>query len=119
LAWAEDELRHSCLKSARDYSAIDYSPPLVDAVKRKYGIRSAYVCDVRNMTVLTDADFDFVLFSFNGLDCVDHAGRIKALREIHRVLNRGAYSSSLPITVIRPTLESAHGNPASIVLTGA
>ena len=77
------------LEISRDYSAIDYSPPLVDAVKRKYGIRSAYVCDVRNMTVLTDAAFDFVLFSFSGLDCVDHAGRMKALREIHRVLKPG------------------------------
>jgi len=33
-----------------------------------------------------DNEFDFVVFSYNGLDCIDHKGRIRGLKEIYRVL---------------------------------
>jgi ubiquinone/menaquinone biosynthesis C-methylase UbiE len=33
--------------------------------------------------------FDFVLFSYNGIDFVDHAGRLQVLKEIARVLASG------------------------------
>ena len=36
-----------------------------------------------------DGEFDVVMFSFNGLDCIDPEGRLAALREISRVLKPG------------------------------
>ena len=38
-----------------------------------------------------DEEFDFVLFSFNGIDLVNHEDRLKALNEIHRILKTSGY----------------------------
>jgi SAM-dependent methyltransferase len=46
-------------------------------------------CDARRLEPFDDASFDFVLFSFNGLDHIDHDGRVEALQEINRVLAPG------------------------------
>src|SRR5713226_8305950 len=77
------------LELSRDYTAIDYCEGFVDAVKAKFGLDSVYCCDVRDMRRFADRAFDFVLFSFNGLDYVSHEGRLKALAEINRVLANG------------------------------
>lgn len=77
------------LEMSRDYTAIDYSEGLVQQVKGKFGLDSVYCCDVRDMSRFPDDRFDFILFSFNGLDCIAHEGRLKALGEIRRVLKRG------------------------------
>jgi SAM-dependent methyltransferase len=76
------------LELSRDYTAIDYCEGFVDVVKAKFGLNSVYCCDVRDMSRFADEAFDFVLFSFNGLDYVSHEGRLKALAEINRVLRR-------------------------------
>jgi ubiquinone/menaquinone biosynthesis C-methylase UbiE len=39
--------------------------------------------------VFSDHTFDFVQFSFNGIDYMAHDDRIKTLKEIHRVLEPG------------------------------
>jgi SAM-dependent methyltransferase len=46
-----------------------------------------YCCDVRDMSRFADDSFDFILFSFNGLDYIPHEGRLKALAEIKRILS--------------------------------
>ncbi len=55
-------------------------------MKLKFGLDSVYCCDVRDMSRFPDQSFDFILFSFNGLDCIAHQGRLRALAEIRRVL---------------------------------
>jgi SAM-dependent methyltransferase len=77
------------LEISRDYTGIDYSPQFVSLVSRKFWIDSVFNCDARDLSRFRDAAFDFVLFSFNGLDYVDHEGRLTALREVHRVLEPG------------------------------
>lgn len=77
------------LEISRDYTGIDYSPQFVTLVKQKYRLDRIFECDVRDMSRFPDAGFDCVLFSYNGLDYIDHEGRLKALREIHRVLSPG------------------------------
>lgn len=74
------------LKVSRDYTAIDYSEVLVRQARKRFGLDSIYCCDVRDMSRFSDGRFDFVFFSFNGLDCISHEGRLKALGEIRRVL---------------------------------
>lgn len=74
------------LDLSSNYTAIDYSPAMVEAARRRFDISSIYCCDARDMRRFGDGVFDFILFSFNGLDYVPHGDRLKALREIHRTL---------------------------------
>jgi ubiquinone/menaquinone biosynthesis C-methylase UbiE len=76
----------SLLEISRDYTAIDYSEVLVHQARKRFGLDSIYCCDVRDMSRFPDRGFDFVYFSFNGLDCISHEGRLRALGEIRRVL---------------------------------
>jgi ubiquinone/menaquinone biosynthesis C-methylase UbiE len=77
------------LAISRDYTAIDYSPPLVEAVRLKFNVDSIYCCDAREMRRFRDGTFDFALFSYNGLDYVSHTDRLTILREVWRVLQPG------------------------------
>jgi SAM-dependent methyltransferase len=79
-----------------DYVGIDYSPPMVAHCHARFpGVRLE-VCDARDLSRFDDGSFRLVLFSFNGIDAVDHEGRMQALAEIARVLQPGgifAFSS--------------------------
>jgi SAM-dependent methyltransferase len=77
------------LEISRDYTGIDYAPQFVSLVRRKFSLDTVFHCDARDMRRFPDHGFDFVLFSFNGLDYVDHEGRLQALGEVHRVLAPG------------------------------
>jgi ubiquinone/menaquinone biosynthesis C-methylase UbiE len=74
------------LEISRDYTAIDYSPGFVELVKEKYLPAHVHCCDARDLTIFSDDSFDLILFAFNGIDYMTHEDRIKALREIYRVL---------------------------------
>src|SRR5262249_45661981 len=77
------------------YTGIDYSPGMVEVARRKYGIASIYCCDARDMSRFDDGAFDYILFSFNGLDYMPHDDRVRTLREIYRLLSdRGIYMFS-------------------------
>lgn len=86
----------------REYVAIDISPDMIEACTRRFGGTSwnatFAVADVRDLGRFESASFDFVLFSFNGIDTVGgHTDRLAALGEIHRVCRPGAafcFSSS-------------------------
>jgi SAM-dependent methyltransferase len=77
------------LSLSSDYFAIDYSPSLVELTRSRFALDSVYCCDVRRMDRFADRSFDFVLFSFNGIDYMSHEDRLKALGEIGRVLAPG------------------------------
>ena len=79
----------------KEYVGIDYSENMVNACKKRFpdlpGSISFRICDVRSMEVFEDAYFDFILFSYNGIDAISHRDRLKALQEIKRVCKRGGY----------------------------
>ncbi len=80
-------------KLVKEYVGIDYSDSLIKACKNRYKNETEYrftTCDVRDMHMFSDNQFDFVLFSFNGLDYISHEDRLVALKEIHRVTKNGA-----------------------------
>ena len=80
------------LEMSKDYTAIDYSPSMVKVFKKKYPDLIIYHCDARNMSIFLDETFDFILFSFNGIDYVFHSYRLDILMEIFRVLkNKGSF----------------------------
>lgn len=77
----------------REYTGIDCSEEMIAACQKRFsdysdGV-SFKVCDVRDMAVFEDNSFDFILFSFNGIDYISHDDRLKALAEIKRVLKPG------------------------------
>jgi SAM-dependent methyltransferase len=78
------------LDVSKDYTGVDYTPQLVQVAQAKYPQASIVCADARDLH-LFDEDFDFVLFSLNGLDYIDHHDRLKAIREIYRVLKPGGF----------------------------
>jgi SAM-dependent methyltransferase len=71
------------------YRGIDYSPPMVEACKKRFPQASDVfaVGDARNLAKYRDEEFNFILFSYNGLDYISHEDRLRALSEIRRVLS--------------------------------
>jgi ubiquinone/menaquinone biosynthesis C-methylase UbiE len=75
----------------REYAGADVSPRMVDLCRSRFADRGWkhvrwVVADVKRMAEFDDDCFDFVLFSFNGLDSVGgHEERRSALLEVRRV----------------------------------
>lgn len=77
------------LPMSLDYTGVDYVPEFIKRVKGKYAEGNFLVGDARNLQEFADETFDFVLFSYNGLDVVSHEDRLKVLNEFYRVLKKG------------------------------
>jgi SAM-dependent methyltransferase len=76
----------------REYVGIDYARPLIEACRARFVAWPRcrfHHGDARSMPMFDDASFDLVLFSVNGIDCLDHDGRMAALAEIARVCRPG------------------------------
>ncbi len=82
-------------KLVKRYIGVDYSEEMVAVCRKRFseypGHVSFEVSDVRSMKSFNDNTFDFIMFSFNGLDHISHEDRLTALSEIQRVGKRGAY----------------------------
>jgi ubiquinone/menaquinone biosynthesis C-methylase UbiE len=69
------------------YTGIDYSEMMIDICRKKF-INTPYkfqFADATNLIDFANNSFDCVLFSFNGIDCVDIKDRDKVLNGIKRV----------------------------------
>ncbi len=73
---------------SRNYTGLDYSLDMIESCKKRFKNVHLIHGDVRNMDLFEDKMFDFVLFSFNGLDSICHEDRLRGLQEIHRVLKQ-------------------------------
>jgi ubiquinone/menaquinone biosynthesis C-methylase UbiE len=74
---------------AGSYIGADYAPSMINSCIKRYGDKYSFiVCDARDMKCFNNDMFDFVLFSYNGIDSFSHEDRVKALKEIRRVLKR-------------------------------
>jgi ubiquinone/menaquinone biosynthesis C-methylase UbiE len=80
---------------AGEYTGIDYSAEMIAACQKRFAIlpqaMSLEVGDARRMTQFADNSFDFILFSFNGIDYASPSDRLQILQEIHRVGKTGGY----------------------------
>lgn len=72
-----------------DYVGIDYSEEMIAACKARFTTDPDTLSfahgDVRDMSAFPDDAFDFILFSFNGIDYISGEDRQVALEEIARV----------------------------------
>ena len=79
----------------KEYVGIDYSSNMVKACQKKFSnypkLLSFLTVDARDLTIFEDGFFDFVLFSWCGIDYVNHEDRLKILMEIRRVTRPGGY----------------------------
>ncbi|MDQ1697309.1 MAG: hypothetical protein QOJ03_2662 [Frankiaceae bacterium] len=78
------------LATAR-YVAVDYTEAMVELARRRYPDADVRHGDARSLTDLPDGSFRGVVFSFNGIDAVDHEDRPAVLAAVRRVLAPGGY----------------------------
>ncbi len=72
-----------------EYVAVDYTAEMVDLCRLSWPDVDVRLADARNLREFASDRFGFVVFSFNGIDALDHVDRLGALRELHRVLTPG------------------------------
>ncbi|MDB4976825.1 MAG: ubiE/COQ5 methyltransferase family protein [Myxococcaceae bacterium] len=72
-----------------DYVAIDYTPQLVESAHRRFPDADIRVGDARDLSAFGAERFSLVVFSYMGIDSVDHEDRQRILREVWRVLKPG------------------------------
>ena len=77
------------LPLSANYIGVDYSPDMVREAAAHFPGTRMEVCDARDLSAYGAGSFDFVMFSFNGMDCLSHEGRLLALAEMRRVLKPG------------------------------
>ncbi|ACK65446.1 Methyltransferase type 11 [Rippkaea orientalis PCC 8801] len=79
----------------KKYIGIDYSPEMIEACKKQFFHANNTilfkVCDARDLSQFEDNSFDFILFSFNGIDYISHNERLQVFQEIRRVGKSGGY----------------------------
>jgi ubiquinone/menaquinone biosynthesis C-methylase UbiE len=75
---------------AAAYVGADYSAAMIDACHQRFG-GERYRFEIADARALPfdEASFDFVLFSYNGIDYVPHDDRRLVLAEVRRVLRDG------------------------------
>ncbi len=79
------------LPRVKKYSGIDYAESMTRYCIEHFQDQHAefLTADVRNMSVFPDNKFDFVVFSFNGIDFIKEEDRGVAFEEMKRVLRPG------------------------------
>lgn len=77
----------------RRYVGIDYAPPMLERARRLLGDDpnvTLALGDARDLSAV-EGTFDFVLFSFNGIDAVGHEDRLAVLRSVRAKLKPGGH----------------------------
>lgn len=79
------------LAYSRDYVGLDYSPAMVASCRDRFPDVEFQEADARDLSRFAEASTDLVFFSFNGIDCIDHSGRLLVFSEALRVLRPGGW----------------------------
>lgn len=77
-----------------EYNGIDYAENMIEICKNKFSENKNLkfdVCDARKMNIFSDNTFDFIFFSFNGIDCISIDDRLKVINEVIRVGKNGGH----------------------------
>jgi ubiquinone/menaquinone biosynthesis C-methylase UbiE len=72
-----------------NYLGVDYSVPMIRAVKHRFPAVKFRHADARNLAFLADASIYLAVFSCNGIGMVGHEDRLAILREVRRILMPG------------------------------
>lgn len=77
------------LDAVGEYTGIDYLPQFAAEVSSKFPDANILCSDATDLKEFENDSFDFILFSYNGIDSLSHEKRLKAMNEIYRVLVPG------------------------------
>lgn len=72
-----------------DYTGVDYVPAFAAHTAAKFPKARIIAGDARDIDHAADGSYDFVLFSYNGLDSISHEDRLRVMTEVRRVLKPG------------------------------
>jgi ubiquinone/menaquinone biosynthesis C-methylase UbiE len=82
-------------RCVREYVGADYSESMIRECERRFATYpdplSFVVCDARSLEMFAGGSFDFILFSLNGIDSVNHSDRLTILKEVRRVGKPGGW----------------------------
>jgi ubiquinone/menaquinone biosynthesis C-methylase UbiE len=73
------------------YVGVDFATEMLDFCRKRFSGTDFRFADARSLTDFTDGEFDFILFSWSGIDCVNHGDRLRILAEVKRVLAPGGH----------------------------
>lgn len=73
------------------YLGLDSAAEMIAACQLRFPAQRFECGDARAMGQFADDSFDLILFSFNGIDYVSHADRLRILQEVCRVGKPGGY----------------------------
>lgn len=80
----------SFLKDAgASYEGLDITPEMVRDAQQRYPDANLRVGDARHLEALPSDSYELIVFSLNGVDCLDHADRERFLSECSRLLAPG------------------------------
>jgi len=74
-----------------DYVGVDYSHALIERARLAHPGVDLRWADARDLSELSDRQFALVMFSFNGLDSVEHDDRAVVQRQVRDVLAAGGH----------------------------
>jgi SAM-dependent methyltransferase len=74
---------------SQNYVAIDYTEELVAACRARFPGVDVMHGDARDLSRFKSGSFKLVVFSFNGIDSINHEDRVHVLDEVYRVLRKG------------------------------
>jgi SAM-dependent methyltransferase len=94
------------------YIAIDYTPDMVEACRRRHPDVDVRLGDARDLAGIDDASVGLVVFSYNGLDAIARPERAQALREMARVLRPGGVLQFSTLNKDGPCYRSTPLHPA-------
>ncbi|VAW92757.1 hypothetical protein MNBD_GAMMA23-339 [hydrothermal vent metagenome] len=96
-----------------DYTAVDYSEEMIQLCKKKYPELPFHTCDARNLSRFDDDSFDFIIFSYNGIDYITNEDRLTVLNEVKRVLKSNGlfvfstHNLNFTKIITKPTFETS------------
>lgn len=105
----------------KDYLGVDYSQSMIDYCNKQYPELTFKHCDARNLSRFSDNSFDFILFSYNGIDYISNQDRLTVLAEIKRVLKKdglfvfSTHNRNFNAIITRPVFEFSL-NPKRLLL---
>jgi ubiquinone/menaquinone biosynthesis C-methylase UbiE len=71
------------------YVGVDFADNMVEKCRRRFPGVDFRSADARSLTDFSADEFDFVMFSWSGIDCVSHEDRLRVLSEVRRILVPG------------------------------
>ncbi|MEQ8323873.1 MAG: class I SAM-dependent methyltransferase [Vicingaceae bacterium] len=78
---------HHLIPRCKKYIGIDFSQAMIDECETQFADKQAefHCMDARDLSRFENGRFDVIIFSFNGIDCLDYDDRKRVFDEVKRI----------------------------------